>query len=171
VADIFFENAPAGSVESISKVTDFYNCVGWAVHRQDEVIWPDEDEQMRWPVHVPRHETIDAFEQFFRVLGFERCANTDFEVGFEKVAIYARDGATKHVARQYASGRWKGFWTSKLGPAADVRHRAAEVIQGKLYGAVTLNMRRRFDGKPPRLPAMHPARPRLVHPTGRPLIR
>jgi hypothetical protein len=170
VPDIFFENAPPGSVVFISPVDEFYNCVGWAVHRKD-VIWPDEDEQWRWPPEIRRDETRESFERFFSLLGFVRSANTRLERGYEKVAIYIKDGLVKHVARQYPTGREKGYWTSKLGAHADVRHTTPEVIQGSSYGFVALIMKRPFDSRRPKLPALHPPAARLVSPTGRPLVR
>jgi hypothetical protein len=167
--DILFEKAPPGSVQTVSDPTDFYNCVAWAVSRNDQVIWPDEDELMRWPPTLPRTETVDVLAQFFVLAGFERCPTSDLERGFEKVAIYEKDGIATHAARQCVVGQHAGQWTSKLGPQVDIRHRTAEVITGKTYGRMALVMRRPYNGRPPALPPLHPPPPLLVTPSGLPL--
>lgn len=172
MADLFFENAPQGSVVPESKATDFYNCIAWAVRNEEDVIWPDEDEQWGWPPQVERQETLAALQGFFLLSGFKACGvDTKFQEGLEKVALYVLEGRAKHAARQLPSGRYKGQWTSKLGGGADVRHSTAEALQGKYYGMISSVMARPFDGKPPKIPALHPPRARLVSPTGKILTR
>jgi hypothetical protein len=69
--------------------------------------------------------------------GFERCNNGDLEDGYEKIAIYTKGRKFCHVARQVPDGRWE----SKLGTLDDVIH-GLEAVEGQLYGAATIFMRR-----------------------------
>ena len=58
------------------------------------------------------------------------CGNGSLEDGYEKVAIYARDGELTHAARQLRDGRW----TSKLGKYEDIEHDSLEALYGDGYG-------------------------------------
>jgi hypothetical protein len=170
--DKIFDGAPAGSIEFTSPADDFYNCVAWAVANDTDVIWPDEDEQWGWPPSIERSEKLAAVESFFALMGFVKCGiDTAYREGTEKIALYAKAGNVKHVARQLQVAPFKGYWTSKLGPGTDIRHRTAEVLECETYGAVASVLYRAFDGTPPRIPELHPPRARLVSPTGKPLVR
>src|SRR5437867_4327825 len=86
-----------------------YNCIAWAAHCLDAWWWPGGP---YWPDGVPRLETITAFCQAYGALGYRPCADGEYEVGFEKIALYASaDGRVLHAARQLADQKW----TSKLG--------------------------------------------------------
>ena len=80
-----------------------------------------------------------GIQAFFRMLGFTDCASPSSEVGVEKIAIYSKDNAPTHIARQ----RPPGLWTSKLGPAADVDHKALSDLADQ-YGQSVAIMRRQF---------------------------
>jgi len=75
--------------------------------------------------------------------GFEPCENGEFEVGFEKIALYVNqtDNVT-HAARQIDSSTW----TSKLGSLADVEHLLSsledEGINREDYGKVAKFLKR-----------------------------
>jgi hypothetical protein len=90
-----------------------------------------------WPAGARREETIAAFVEAFQTLGYVLCPDDRLEPGFEKVALYARDGAPKHAARQLPNGRW----TSKLGELEDVEH-TLDGITGNWYGAVVHVLKR-----------------------------
>jgi len=97
-----------------------------------------------WPPNVPRQVHVDAFVAAFSTLGYERCADSQIERGYEKVAIYADvDGVPKHAARQLPSGRW----TSKLGPLEDINHLLYGLI-GREYGTVVVYMKRSLRTAP-----------------------
>ena len=49
-----------------------------------------------------------------------------------------RIGEWTHAARQLADG----WWTSKLGPAEDIRHRTPQALAGDQYGQVVAFMKR-----------------------------
>ena len=87
---------------------------------------------------VWRAETLAAFEEVFRSLGYVVCTDGEQETGIEKIAVFVdpRQFPT-HVARQLPSGRW----TSKLGELEDIAHEL-HALAGKEYGAVSLLMKR-----------------------------
>ncbi len=150
-----------------SDATPLYNCVSWALHCNDRVIWPDERDQWGWPPAVQRNETPQAFREFFELMDFHVCQGSAFEQGFEKIAIYAKDGAVQHVSRQLRTG----VWTSKMGAGADGDHPTLDELCPDFNEAiVALYMRRRDTGRPPALPPLHPPPPRLITPDGGPLI-
>lgn len=62
------------------------------------------------------------------------------EVGFEKIALYAKGNEFMHVARQSPNGKW----SSKLGRLEDVEHDSLEVLEGDAYGYPKLFMRRKI---------------------------
>jgi hypothetical protein len=147
-----------------SGATEEYNCISWALHHQRQAIWPDGDEQFGWPEAVPRQETIEAFRQFFGMVGFLACPTGALEIGREKIAIHARGGLVSHTARQLPNGEW----TSKLGALADGSHPIDEF--NDKYGPIVLFMNRPA-GPPPILPPLHPPPARLITPGGGVLIR
>jgi hypothetical protein len=72
---------------------------------------------------------------------YERCEDATLEEGFEKVALYTKDSVPTHMYRQLENGEW----TSKCGQREDIAHQF-EDLDGDLYGAVTLIMKRRIGG-------------------------
>jgi hypothetical protein len=92
-----------------------------------------------WPPGAPFEETIDAFIEAFRTLGFLECPDGAYEIGVEKIALYATSAGTPtHMARQLVSGGW----TSKLGSNVDIEHATLEQIEGPLYGKVVRFLKR-----------------------------
>ena len=90
-----------------------------------------------WPATVPREESLAAFQTLFAALGYIVCANAEYKVGFDRIAIYATEGVPTHAARQLPSGRW----TSKLGLREDIEHDLQD-LEGDAYGRIALIMRR-----------------------------
>jgi len=113
-----------------------YNCIAWAAADTSRFWWPTPFSY--WPAGVPRELTLAAFEEAFRNLGYDSCNDGDLEEGFEKIALYAKDGVPTHMARQLESGAW----TSKLGPAEDIRHGDVAGVAGSIYGSVVGYFRR-----------------------------
>ena len=91
-----------------------------------------------WPLGVPKTDQVDSFVSAFAGLRYELCDSGDFQEGFEKVAIFAKDYLVTHMALQLPSGNW----TSKLGGSVDIEHEALEALEGSNYGAVVQFMRR-----------------------------
>lgn len=104
-----------------SPATTEYNCIAWAAGETDRFWWPDLMGVAYWPEGVPRQESLEAFVQAYRTLGYEPCDSAAVEFGVEKIAVYVDDlREPKHAARQLPSGKW----TSKLGRGEDIEHDA-----------------------------------------------
>jgi len=71
-------------------------------------------------------------------MGYEICTNAGLEVGFDKIALYGKDGEWQHASRQLANGKW----TSKLGNEEDIEHATPKDLSGNLYGRVHCIMKR-----------------------------
>ena len=117
-----------------------YNCIAWAAGCDDRWWWPANN--YYWPQGVPRQVTLDAFAAAFETLGYERCASSSAQAGYEKVAIYAKSDngvlVPTHAARQLPDGSW----TSKLGALEDIEHHQPDDVNGPIYGRVALFLRR-----------------------------
>ncbi len=117
-----------------------YNCIAWAAKDEDRWWWPAPPGTSYWPEGVPREVTLDAFIQAFNTLGYQPCEDTQYQQGFEKVAIFVNDnGIPTHVARQLNNGKW----TSKLGRSYDIKHNLEELTSFvPSYGNVAIILRR-----------------------------
>jgi hypothetical protein len=115
-----------------------YNCIAWAAGASDRWWWPDGVNY--WPPGVPLKTTLAAFKQAYETLGYQECADSQFERGFEKIAIYWLNGSVKHAARQLSNGRW----TSKLGSEVDIEHNEPGSIERSSYGFVAAYMKRKI---------------------------
>lgn len=125
-------------LEITSPETGNYNCIAWALEETNWNYWPHPEPFFAWHPAVPREETLEALVQFFQTHGFEVCENSRLEKGFNKIALFAKDGVPTHVARQVSSKKW----TSKLGILEDVRH-TIEAISGGVYGEVAVFMKKK----------------------------
>lgn len=110
-----------------------YNCIAWAAGCVTRWWWPSNNGF--WPQGVPREETLDAFMAAFATLQYRPCDEGSFDPNYEKIALFAREGAEgvlvpTHAARQLPDGRW----TSKLGVLQDIAHREVGDVNGSLYG-------------------------------------
>ena len=105
----------------------YYNCIAHAAGDQQHLWWPDD--YGYWPPGVPRIETLSAFVQLFRNLGYELSKSADHVEGVEKVALFVDSfGWPTHAARQLPGGRW----TSKVGRNVDIEHDLAALEGPKL---------------------------------------
>ena len=115
-----------------------YNCIAWAAG-DDQNWWCP---LVYWPDGVDRDDTIDAYLDAFRTVGYEECADASLEEGFEKVALFAVTAAGRlipqHAARQLPDGRW----TSKIGRAEDIEHDSLEAVTCDDYGVPVRYMKR-----------------------------
>ena len=94
---------------------------------------------------------------------FDRCADGDFEPGFEKIAIFGlSESAPKHVAWQPSNRN--GVWYSKLGPDGDVRHEDVMAVRDKDGSEVLAYMKRGRHHRSDRS-LLRSARPVLPLPT------
>lgn len=111
-----------------------YNCAAWAAN--DVTKWWDHFQY--WPKAAPRSDSIASAQTAFASIGFVPCSDGKFESGFDRIAIYERDGRWKHVARQLSDGQW----TSKLGQAHDISHKTVSALFSDGYGRGVQFMRR-----------------------------
>ena len=117
-----------------------YNCIAWAAGDDSRWWEPDSFGQYYWPKGLPRMYAVATYAEAFRSLGFEACNDATYEVGNEKVAIFADlDGNPTHAARQLDDGTW----TSKLGQLEDIKHVELDHVSGRAYGNPVLILRRR----------------------------
>jgi hypothetical protein len=121
---------------------DVYNCIAWSLEVSTEWWWPDAAGKGQWPKGVPREATLGAFRLMFMSFGLEDNPTDAYEIGFEKIALFASNGVPKHAARQLSTRRW----TSKLGKQQDIEHDLRDV-EGLVYGSAVLFMRRAVPGK------------------------
>lgn len=120
-----------------SPATDDYNCIAWAYGRDDVWCQPG----FFWP--IPRQEdTIEAYKELFLSIGYRCCENASYEKGFQKIALYIKDGCPTHAARQLPTGKW----TSKLGHNIDIEHDCPEVLNESDYGVASIFMIRENNG-------------------------
>ena len=132
----FFPNL--SDYQITSKRDRKYNCIALAAEDNQRWWWPDPKNQKYWPPDIPRQETLEAFIVVFENLGYVTCDNSNYQSGYEKIAIFVNDqGKPKHAAKQLPNGRWN----SKLGECHDIEH-VLEEIEGQTYGKVAIIMRR-----------------------------
>lgn len=93
---------------------------------------------------MPSEISLENYKSVFEHLGYVECSTSDFEVGYEKIAIYVDDDFVPcHAARQLVNGNW----TSKLGDWQDIEHHSLYSLESSPfmespYGTVALIMRR-----------------------------
>lgn len=128
-----------------SKFDPSYNCIGYAAGTKK---WwqpgPMLGGRLYWPNNVPREESLEAYMKAFETIGYVQCLHGKPEEGYEKIALYGRDGKCTHAARQLEGDTW----TSKLGKAEDISHRLND-LEGSVpqYGVVMRFMKRPLPRK------------------------
>ena len=132
-----FPNLAADGYRITSPSTAIYNCFAWAAEENWCWWWPDLD--FYWPKNAPYEESIEAFVQAYRTLGYEICSDAEPEADFEKVALYAdANHLPTHAAKQLPSG----LWSSKIGRGEDIEHATPDSLAGSLYGSVAQILKR-----------------------------
>jgi hypothetical protein len=122
--------------EQKSDPSDLYNCIAFAAGIEDEWV----DPLGVWPDDIGKDDTVENLIEVYRRYGFEPCDDSQMELGFDKLAIYATDGGVvyQHAARLHSDGQW---W-SKIGPDDDILHPTLEALECEQYGQVVKFMRR-----------------------------
>lgn len=122
-----------------SEINCVYNCIAWAAGDDTQYWWPfSDDGSAHWPTHAPREMRVEAFAAAFHTLGYIECHDDEYELGFEKIALFALEsGEPTHAARQLDATDW----TSKVGRLQDIRH-PLRALEGAVYGRVVLFMKR-----------------------------
>lgn len=121
--------------EVTSDDTPIYNCIAWAAGVNHQYWWPGRF----WPKTAERKATRESFIQAFASRDYAVCEDAELEQGFEKVALYEKDGMPTHAARQLSDGDW----TSKLGGAHDISH-DLNALNGDRYGEPVLFLKRKI---------------------------
>lgn len=131
-----FEQTFPGLKESqwsvTSEGTPYYNCIAFAAG--DHFNWWEP--RGYWPI-ADKDYSVDCYTKAFATLDYQPCASEEYEEGFEKVALFAAEGKTKHAARQMPDGSWK----SKCGRNQDIVHEL-RALEGDLYGRVVRVLKR-----------------------------
>ena len=135
-SDWIGEEFPGIDHKVTSEQDNSYNCIAWAAGFNDG--WWSHKEGYHWIGE--RGAGIHNLIGMFGLLGYAECDSDAPEAGYEKVALYAKDGTWTHAARQLESGAW----TSKLGIYEDIEHGSPQDLRGDLYGEVHCVMRKRI---------------------------
>lgn len=123
-----------------------YNCIAFAIGYQD--IWIATGRDIAWfwwPNHIPLDTDPNSLVETFRYFGFEVCNDDLPEAGYDKVALYQKDGNWTHAARIIADG----VYHSKLGESFDIFHRRGDVMDkannpSESYGIPFVFMKRKY---------------------------
>ena len=135
-----FPRLSSEGFEIVGDPTDQYNCIAYAAGDTTEP-WIHYTDYY-WPENATRSANIQSLVEVFASLGFEQCGDSRIEEGYEKVALYEREGEWLHAAVQMPNGRWR----SKMGQEAVIEHRSPESLSGGMYGNPTVYMRRAAIG-------------------------
>lgn len=140
---LFSSGYEVKSPETIDYKYPIYNCIAFAADDQTQFWWPDQDGDAYWPEGVKREVTRAAFIQAYETIGYKVCDNGNVEDGYEKIALYEKNGVPTHAAKQIDETWWK----SKLGYWEDIEHKTAEAVQTfngiGWYGEVAFYMKRK----------------------------
>lgn len=121
------------SYDKTSEATPIYNCIAWAFGDNTKWWWPDPSPLAvsYWPDGYLCDGTVASFDELLTSVGGEVVASPAFESGFEKIALFSKDGEPTHACRLLSEGRW----TSKMGNQIDIAHALAD-MEGGMYGDV-----------------------------------
>jgi hypothetical protein len=132
-----------------SPMSNGYNCHAWGACNCSKRWEPTVD--WHWPIPYQytanyfEYYTVDRFKEAFATLGYKPCSSSDYELGFQKIAIYTQlyqgmPDFPSHTARQRIFGRG---WVSKLGNLEDIVHLAPEDLK-EGYGDTMHFMKRNY---------------------------
>jgi hypothetical protein len=128
-----------------------YQCIAWAACQTKRIWWPWDHPNYYWPpgfAKLPIFSSVPVAhfaEMFEKRFGYQKCDESAYEIGYQKVAIYANATGVTHMARQHFFGN---RWLSKLGEEEDIIHEKTSDIEGSVnpmantYGVASYYMRR-----------------------------
>lgn len=124
-----------------SKTETKYNCIAWAIIRDDVWVAPSEGnlDGVFWPPSVSKGFGLADLEAMFNYYEYAKCDDSSFEDGFMKVALYEKENRWTHAARQLPNGKW----ASKMGILEDIHHETPIDLEGASYGKVYMIMKRK----------------------------
>lgn len=133
-----FPGLAAAGYQITSAPDAAYNCIAYAAGETDRwwtyLVGPG----YYWPDYARRTPQIASLVAVFAGLGYAVCGDAAPEAGYQKIALYAKQGNWTHAAIQLPDGAW----SSKLGPDEDIRHATPEALISDAYGAIHCLMRR-----------------------------
>ena len=143
----YFPQLADSTFEKTSDYDEDYNCFAWAMGWTHCRIDPGEPCVVGdfWPMGVTRGRTVRAFVEVFDAQGFSVCDSGEHELGFMKIALYAKGGSATHAARLLEDGRW----TSKLGDWDDIAHPDLATVGGANYGSVVRFLKKAIPSPEP----------------------
>lgn len=97
--------------------------------------WPSDP--YFWPT-TTRDESLSCFIDAYKSLGYEECAVSAREIGFQKIALFNNDGVPCHASYQLENG----LWVSKLGSGEQIAH-PLRAVEGSIFGHAMHFMRRK----------------------------
>lgn len=125
-----------------SPITRNYNCVAWALGRDDVWYWPplgkEPEPDEYWPKGISDDENILTFVSAMEHEGFILCDDIEYEEDYTRIALFAQNGLCSHACRQISNN----LWTSKMGPLNDIQHSSPQTLEGDFYGKVHCYMKR-----------------------------
>ena len=133
----YFPRLASEEFKIVGPHTKRYNCIAFAAGDTNSR-WDDDDDFGYWPESATRSASIDSLKEVFAAIGFEQCAGSGVEPGFEKVALYEQQGQWTHAAKQTPNGTWR----SKMGDGPVIEHLNPESLAGGPYGHPTIYMRK-----------------------------
>lgn len=132
----------------VTSSKDFrYNCFAFTLDDTKRIWDPVPYADKYWPPGIPREPLLKAVLAMYSSFGYSICSSGEIETGFQKVAIYVKDGQPKHAAKQLTNGRW----ASKIGPHVDFEH-PLDPLNGGWYGNVEYILRKPIDDNTKILP-------------------
>jgi hypothetical protein len=134
-----FPNTLLEPVVITSPQTWDYNCIAWAFGDNTKWYWPTDHPSFFWPPNIRRQLDIQSFIELYQLVGYQICNNSNVEIGFEKIAVFAfPNGEPTHAAKQLLNGNW----TSKMGSWHDVEHTLNSLSNSPGYGNPVVFMSR-----------------------------
>ncbi len=127
-----------------SPCTYAYNCIAFAMGVQDRWVDPAAISWHWWPDGVPKDNNPESLVAAFEKLSFVKCNDASFEGGFDKVALYSKDGKWTHAA--IIKDARQNLYHSKFGASFDALHSGGNVLEN-VYGEVFQYMKRPVDIK------------------------
>lgn len=117
-----------------------YNCIAWAMGMSDRWGSHDNVPWAWWPPTVKKNGHPESLINAFKYFGFEICDNGIVEDGFDKVALYQKNGLWQHAAKIIDNG----VYYSKFGCNVDAHHGPGNILfEG--YGEIYAYMKRPYS--------------------------
>lgn len=116
-----------------------YNSIAAAAGDRSRWWEPDPMGIYHWPSESERKFSLTSLQEVYGSLGFEVTNHAAFELGFERIAIFAKSGIRPtHVSYQLSLG----VWGSKIGMREEIAH-PLHCLEGDDFGKPTIYMRRK----------------------------